>query len=71
MQYHVIHSLDPYLLARLCTELQMEGVVYGRIGIDLDPFDGGQYIHIEKVNFCFHAHGWCPVTPLKNHLTLS
>lgn len=26
--YYVIHSKDPYLLARFCTELQMEGYVY-------------------------------------------
>lgn len=26
MQYTVVHSKDPYLLARLATDLQMEGV---------------------------------------------
>lgn len=26
--YYVIHSKDPYLLARFCTELQMEGWEY-------------------------------------------
>ena len=26
MQYTVVHSKDPYLLARLATDLQMEGI---------------------------------------------
>jgi hypothetical protein len=26
MQYTVVHSTDPYLLARLATDLQMEGI---------------------------------------------
>ena len=26
MQYTVVHSADPYLLARLATDLQMEGI---------------------------------------------
>jgi len=27
MAYHVVYSKHPYLLARLCTDLQMEGMV--------------------------------------------
>ena len=39
MQYHVIHSSDPYLLARLCTDLQMEGRIKAHpFYIDYTPF---------------------------------
>lgn len=70
MQYHVIQSSDPYLLARLCTDLQMEGV-NRYIGVDLDPFDDNHFIHIEKVDFCVRSHGFCNATLPKNHHTLT
>lgn len=37
-KYYVIHSNDPYLLARFCTELQMEGWYYPKYWEDHHPF---------------------------------
>ena len=40
MQYTVVHSKDPYLLARLATELLMEGRTWRSDGEDIyDMFD--------------------------------
>lgn len=36
--YIVIHSTDPYLLARLATDLQMEGLEYFPTDWNSDPF---------------------------------
>jgi hypothetical protein len=44
MQYTVVHSKDPYLLARLATDLQMEGY------IEEEMFDKFAAIHLISVN---------------------
>ncbi len=38
MQYTVVHSKDPYLLARLATDLQMSGYTHEPTAWDSDPF---------------------------------
>lgn len=69
--YFVIHSECPYLLARLCTELQMEG--YRRyVGFDKDPFEPEyEYLHFEEDDFTIRNHDLCPITPPENRLTLT
>lgn len=59
MQYTVVQSKDPYLLA---TDLQMSGVKYRNNSFDAfhEVID---HIHIDADNtFSFQAHGWCPNT---------
>ena len=43
MQYTVVHSKDPYLLARLATDLQMDGKEYNPTGWNSDPFGDFMY----------------------------
>lgn len=46
MQYAVVHSKDPYLLARLATDLQMEGGSIDCHEKELTPFDKDvKYLH--------------------------
>jgi len=58
MQYTVVHSKDPYLLARLATDLQMIGVK----DKDQDPIDDNQvFIAYYSISFytgkpAFHFH---------------
>ena len=57
-KYFVIHSSDPYLLARLCTDLQMEihnCVFYG------NPF--------EQVYMGVYNYGYCKFIQFLNHIT--
>ena len=73
MQYTVVHSTDPYLLARLATDLQMEGVE--------DDKDWNNYYHpfcaynewmaiYPTVPFNFHRHD-CFGDPIRYELTSS
>ena len=49
MQYTVVHSKDPYLLARLATDLQMEGYIEEEM-FESNPFNIGEYwMAIHKV----------------------
>lgn len=78
--YHVIYSEDPYLLARMCTELQMEGY-----NVDLpwcdkrNPFGDQQsevrectYLHIDDDNeIGFYSTGNCSLTPPETRHTLT
>ena len=43
MQYTVVHSKDPYLLARLATDLQMEGYDEDDLNFNHHPFQKGFY----------------------------
>lgn len=60
MQYTVVHSKDPYLLARLATELQMSGYEEAILNFDNTPFcDGFFWFDInpdgeQKMVFEFH-----------------
>lgn len=68
MQYTVVHSNDPYLLARLATDLQMEGVTLEQDFYIQHPFHESEtfpqsYLHTCIDNTCaFQNHGWCPIT---------
>jgi len=65
MKYTVVHSKDPYMLARLATDLQMSGAKIE--DNDFHPFTEFQcptdYIHtcIDQT-FTFQNHDWCPLT---------
>lgn len=81
MQYTVVHSKDPYLLARLATDLQMEGLT-----IDLpwaytkNPFTGKNYMTVYESEFpanydsegdiSFYEHE-CNGDPTRHELTSS
>jgi len=71
MKYTVVHSTDPYLLARLATDLQANGY-RDRDGVH----DGCEYIatygeSVYDCKPCFHFHP-CPITETAdNILTLS
>ena len=56
MQYTVVHSKDPYLLARLATDLQMDSEKYKPFHDD--PFEDGKYwLCIYKdCDFGFYKH---------------
>lgn len=58
MQYFVIHSLDPYLLARFSMELQMEGWRFNIWFENDDPFK--KYFNWLKIfpnkTFDFYNH---------------
>jgi len=43
MQYTVVHSKDPYLLARLATDLQMSGYNEDDLNFNHHPFQKGFY----------------------------
>ena len=65
MQYTVVHSKDPYLLARLATDLELHGCLndeeWNKIN---NPFDGTNLInHLhtsDPSGFCFHTHDFDP-----------
>ena len=73
MQYTVVHSTDPYLLARLATDLQMDG-----FGITSDiwseyfhPFSHDNIwmpIYSSKV-FDFHPHDCNDPSEIRHELT--
>ena len=75
MQYTVIHSNDPYLLARLATDLQMEGfekrspdnVIYNPFDINL-PLNEWCYINDLPGTFNFGCHKGVP-DPIRHELT--
>jgi hypothetical protein len=75
--YYVIHSLDPYLLARFCTELQMETGLQNCHEVNKDipdffcPFNDMPYLHIDPQYYSFHNHDYCDDTPESNRLTLT
>ncbi len=60
MKYTVVHSKDPYLLARLATDLQMEGVEDKDDGIIKEGYNYIAYyshsIYTNKPAFHFHPH---------------
>jgi len=60
MQYTVVHSKDPYLLARLATDLQMEGEVNDIAWNNYcNPFykSTTRYLHTgDKEGFQFFSH---------------
>lgn len=81
--YFVIHSENPYLLARFCTELQMEGyqnrhyVQGGHLDL-FNPFEEPlikkivcSYLHVEMGSFSFQSHDYCWETPPQNRLALT
>lgn len=76
MKYSVVHSKDPYLLARLATDLQMEGVAEELEGIHY-PFHENEirpmhYLHTCYDNtFSFHNHDWCAITKTKDRHELT
>lgn len=62
--YYVIHSKDPYLLARFCTELQMEGWPIDEewCGYASPFLDSFRWLRIDqKFGMQFHKHD-CLVT---------
>ena len=69
MQYTVVHSKDPYLLARLATDLQMEGLSdkllleYQSIG--WNPFDKKefQWLRISSEGLLFMSHKGTGLVP--------
>ena len=76
MKYSITHSFDPYLLARLSTDLQLNGVPidYGWCNDeDNHPFDGYcTYLHTgDWEGFGFHSHGLCLETLTKDRYELT
>ena len=59
MQYTVVHSTDPYLLARLATDLQMEGIetTKGYWNNEYNPFS-----HLVEGSGQF-PNSWCLIYP--------
>lgn len=65
MKYSVIHSNDPYLLARMATDLQMSGVPVDLEWCeDCNPFDDeSYYLHSgDPGGICFYNHDACSLT---------
>jgi len=64
MQYTVVHSKDPYLLARLATDLQMEGAESDEEwNKNYNPFSDPEYYYpnewlyiYQYSGFAFHNH---------------
>jgi len=62
MQYTVVHSKDPYLLARLATDLQMEGISDKKLlqyeGIGWNPFDDEdfEWLRVSLSGLLFMCH---------------
>ena len=54
MQYTVVHSKDPYLLARLATDLQMEGYWIYEYVEWAHPFDTEPNIEYAAINDPFY-----------------
>jgi len=80
MAYHVVYSKSPYLLARLCIDLQMEGCGFydegDSDGDEYNPFaDGGylcQWLKIwpkEKKWIGFYNHSCDSTSPIRHTLT--
>ncbi len=71
MQYTVVHSTDPYLLARLATELLMEGRSWRSNGNDChNPFENGfEWLDCNINNsFNIQCHD-CGGNPIRHELT--
>lgn len=71
MQYTVVHSTDPYLLARLATELLMEGISWRSDGNDChNPFKNGfEWLDVgESKSFNIQCHE-CFGNPIRHELT--
>lgn len=72
--YIVVHSQDPYLLARMATDLQMEGFkTEEEWSIVFNPFNGRSNcewikINIGLIDFEFHNHS-CIVNADRLELT--
>lgn len=81
MQYNVIHSKDPYLLARMATDLQMEGnepAYDWAEDEDFHPFDGNNhyiqstFLHTgDPHGFEFHNHNRCRMAKPKDRHELT
>lgn len=71
MKYSVVHSNDPYLLARLATDLQMSGVKNDEVWNDIfNPFSRsnatsylavGQPYYENKISFYNHDGAGSPI----------
>ena len=71
MQYTVVHSKDPYLLARLATDLQMQGVEDDRDWNNYYPpfcADNKWMAIYPTVPFNFHPQP-CFGNPIRHELT--
>jgi len=79
MKYSVIHSNDPYLLARMATDLQMEGCKFAFDWVEeFHPFSDPEYykqnywMHIgSSYGIEFHNHGGCGETLTKDRHELT
>ncbi len=62
----VLHSNDPYLLARMATDLEMEGVENDRAWNEyFNPLEDYEITYLKITNdFIFHSHD-CSKTPIK------
>ena len=77
MQYTVVHSKDPYLLARLATDLQMSGLIKRFINTNYwHPFENRHnfcWINDGTINsFNFGEHEGCIIDgnkPIRHELT--
>jgi len=73
--YFVIYSSDSYLLARLCTDLQMEGIPVDLVWAEyFHPLKTEQrctYLHIDEMGIGFYSHDECSKTPPQNRFTLT
>ena len=69
MQYTVVHSKDPYLLARLATDLQMEGATEEEM-FESNPFNKGEkWMAIQDTPY-FYTMGHEGVgKPIRHELT--
>ena len=71
MQYTVVHSKDPYLLARLATDITLNTGINCRSSVDsiYNLFaDGFEWIEIGSNSFNFHSHK-CIGEPIRHELT--
>jgi hypothetical protein len=73
MQYTVVHSKDPYLLARLATDLQMEGIKHKFYHKFAHPFFDKclvSWLQLmpHSMVFNFHPHD-CFGDPIRHELT--
>jgi hypothetical protein len=65
MKYTVVHSKDPYLLARLATDLQMSGERVECDEINLTPFNKGvKYLHTWANNPAIFSRGRKRIIPV-------
>mgnify|MGYP006330360797 FL=1 len=57
--YFVLHSTDPYLLARMCTDLQMQGWYYPENWEWHNPFVDDppyEWLAVDGIDMRFHNH---------------